>query len=42
MVAAILRRCSAEEAGMLDAVMLVAGVGFFAVAIAYVAACDRM
>ena len=43
MVAAILRRNSAdEEIGMLDAVMLVAGVAFFAIAIAYVAACDRM
>jgi hypothetical protein len=31
-----------EETGMLDAVMLVAGVAFFAIAIAYVAACDRM
>jgi len=27
---------------MLDAVMLVAGVAFFAIAIAYVAACERM
>jgi hypothetical protein len=27
---------------MLDAVMLVAGVAFFAIAIAYVAACDRI
>jgi len=31
-----------KEAGMLDAVMLVAGVAFFALAVAYVAACDRM
>jgi len=27
---------------MLDAVMLISGVAFFAIAIAYVAACDRM
>jgi len=27
---------------MLDAVMLTAGVALFAIAIAYVAACDRM
>jgi hypothetical protein len=32
----------AKETEMLDAVMLVAGVAFFAIAIAYVAACDRM
>jgi hypothetical protein len=31
-----------KEALMLDAVMLAAGVAFFAIAIAYVAACDRM
>jgi len=31
-----------KETEMLDAVMLVAGVAFFAIAIAYVAACDRM
>lgn len=35
-------RWTAEEDEMLDAVMLVAGLAFFAVAIAYVAACDRM
>jgi hypothetical protein len=27
---------------MLDAIMMAAGVAFFALAIAYVAACDRM
>jgi hypothetical protein len=27
---------------MLDAVLIVAGVAFFAISIAYVAACDRM
>jgi hypothetical protein len=31
-----------KENEMLDAVLLVAGVAFFAVAIAYVAACDKM
>jgi hypothetical protein len=31
-----------KETGMLDAVMLISGVAFFAIAIAYVAACDRM
>jgi hypothetical protein len=34
--------CAHEEAEMLDATMLVAGVAFFAIAIAYVVACDRM
>ena len=45
-----IRHCSADpvptrpvkEALMLDFVMLVAGVAFFAIATAYVAACDRM
>jgi hypothetical protein len=31
-----------KETGMLDAVMLISGVAFFAIAIAYVAACERM
>jgi hypothetical protein len=31
-----------KEAGMLDALMLAAGVAFFAIAVAYVAACEKM
>jgi hypothetical protein len=30
------------EESMLDALMLAAGVAFFAIAMAYVTACDRM
>jgi hypothetical protein len=41
-LAASMRRALFSEESMLDAVMLVAGVAFFALAIAYVAACDRM
>ncbi len=33
---------AAREGALLDAVMLARGLAFFAVAIAYVAACDRM
>jgi hypothetical protein len=31
-----------RRTGMLDTIMLAAGVAFFALAIAYVAACDKM
>ena len=31
-----------KERDMLDALLLVAGVAFFAIAIAYVAACDQL
>ncbi len=33
---------AAKESKMLDTVLLAAGVAFFVLAIAYVAACDRM
>jgi hypothetical protein len=35
-------RRTRRRSAMLDAIMLAAGVAFFALSVAYVAACDRM
>jgi hypothetical protein len=42
--AAVVTRCNGwhRRIEMLDAIMLAVGVAFFALAIAYVTACDRM
>ena len=39
---AVARRKTEERHAMLDVFMLVIGIGFFAAAVAYASACDRL
>jgi hypothetical protein len=36
------KTCTTQEQPMLDLIMLAIGIGFFAIAVAYVAGCERL